>query len=276
MKSATPLSRGRLSQFFAAFVIPLGLAGFGSLGQARAVAVDKELVLLVDVSQSGLNQKDFGSLLESYTSAFSSQQVLNSIQSGKYGSIAVSLMTYGDSSVQQVGIPWMSIANAADAANFGSLAGKISKPNAAGFPAVSAALVAASGSFGTETGGKSNGFESSLQIIDVIASVEPKSSNVGNDQESRKFSLLSGVDVINSISLGKKAADIAAYFSANVIGSSRAGMTATSNTSNSIDANLTQMLTTSLAGGITAVPEPSAAAALIVGSSLLLMRRRRA
>jgi hypothetical protein len=276
MKSTASLSRGSLSRFFAAFVIPIGLAGFGSSGQARAVAVDKELVLLVDVSQSGLNSKDFDSLLESYTSAFSSAQVLNAIQSGKYGSIAVSLMMYGSSSVQQVGIPWMSIANAADAANFGSIASKISKPNAAGFPAVGSALVAASASFGSETGGTSNGFESSLQIIDIIASVEPRSSNVGNDQESRKFSLLSGVDVVNSISLGKKAADIAAYFSANVIGSSRAEITATSKTSNSIDANLTQVLATSLAGGITAVPEPSAAAALIMGGSLLLMRRRRA
>jgi hypothetical protein len=276
MKSATPPSRGRLSQFFAAIVIPISLAGFGSLSQARAVAVDKELVLLVDVSQSGLNAKDFGSLLESYSSAFSSTQVLDAIQLGKYGSIAVSLRMYGDSSVQQVGIPWMSIASAADAAKFGDLASKISKPNAAGFPAVGSAIIAATASFGTETGGKSNGFESSLQIIDVIASVEPKSSNVGNDKESRKFSLKSGVDVVNSISLGKKADDIAAYFSANVIGSTTPGMPATSKTSNSIDANLTQVLTNSLAGNITTVPEPSSALALIVGGSMLLMRRRRA
>lgn len=276
MKPAIPLSRGRLSQFFAAFVIPIGLAGFGSLGQAHAVAVDKELVLLVDVSQSGLNQKDFDSLLASYTSAFSSKQVLGAIQSGKYGSIAVSLIMYGDSSVQQVGIPWMSIANAADAANFGKLGSAIAKPNAAGFPAVGSALVAASGSFGTETGGKSNGFESSLQIIDVIASVEPKASNVGNDQESRKSSLISGVDVINSISLGKKANDIAAYFAANVIGSNAPGMTATSTLSNSFDANLTQVLANTLSSSVTAVPEPSSALALLIGGSLLLMRRRRA
>jgi hypothetical protein len=276
MKLATPLSRGLLSRLFSVLVMPFGLAGFGLLGQAHAVAVDKELVLLVDVSQSGLNKKDFDSLLGSYASAFSSSQVLNSIQSGQYGRIAVSLMLYGGPAVQQVGIPWMSIANASDAAVFTSRASSVNKPNAAGFPAVSTALAAASASFGTETGRPSNGFESSLQIIDVVAAVEPNVANAAGDAAARTGAMTSGVDIINSIAVGNKATAIAAYFSTNVIGSNVPGVLATSSSAGAINAALTQSITNSLAVNITAVPEPSSALALLLGGCLLLVHRRRA
>ena len=276
MKLASPLSRGLLSQLFSVLVMPFGLAGFGLLGQAHAIAVDKELVLLVDVSQSGLNKNDFDSLLGSYASAFSSSEVLNSIQSGQYGRIAVSLMLYGDSSLQQVGIPWMSIGNSADAALFTSRASRVNKPNAAGFPAVSSALTAASASFGAETGGSSNGFESSLQIIDVAAAVEPKAANAAGDVAARTGVMASGVDLINSIAVGNKAAAIAAYFATNVIGSNVPGVLATSSSSGAINAVLTQSISNSLTANIVAVPETSSAIALLLSGCLALARRRRA
>jgi hypothetical protein len=276
MKLAIPLSRGLLSQLLSVLVMPFGLAGFGLLGQAHAVAVDKELVLLVDVSQSGLNKNEFDSLLGSYASAFSSSQVLDSIQSGRYGRIAVSLMLYGDSSLQQVGIPWMSIANASDAAVFTSLASKVNKPIAAGFPAVGSALTAASASFGTETGRPSNGFESSLQIIDVVAAKEPSAADAAGDIAARSGAMSSGVDLINSIAVGNKAAAIAAYFATNVIGSTVPGVIATSGSTGAINAALTLSITSSLTTSITAVPETGSAIALLLSGCLALTRRRRA
>ncbi len=276
MKLANPLSRGLLSQFFSFLVMPFGLAGFGLLGQAHAIAVDQELVLLVDVSQSGLNKKDFDSLLGSYASAFSSPQILNSIQSGQYGRIAVSLMLYGGPSVQQVGIPWMSIANASDAALFTSRASNVNRPNAAGFPAVSSALDAASESFGTETKQLSNGFESSLQIIDVVTAVEPAAANAQGDSDARDGAISSGVDIINSIAVGNKAAAIATYFELNVVGSNVPGVVATSSSSGTINAALAQSISNSLTANITAVPEVSSAVALLLSGCLALTRRRRA
>lgn len=279
MKPAIPYPGGLLSNLRTALVmLSLGITPLGLSGQASAEAVDSELVLLVDVTQSGLNKKDFGSLMESYASTFTSTQVLNSIQSGTYGRIAVSLMFYGNSSVQQVGIPWMSIGNATDAAKFAALATSVSRPFSNGTSDIASALTAATLTIGKETGGLANGFESKVQIIDVAAASTPKSGA----QATRDAVLASGVDVINAIALGNKASAIASYFSSEVIGSSLSGVAATSGTS-ALSAALTGTLTTQISntvnmgvlGGATAVPEPNTAFALITGLGFLLIIRRR-
>jgi hypothetical protein len=278
MNSSTPPSRGLLSLLSAVFAMFL-FAGIGLQGRADALAVDSELLLLVDVSQSGLNKNEFGTVLDGYASALSSPQVLNSIQSGTYGRIAVSLMLYGNASFQQVGIPWMSIGGAADAAQFAALAGNVSKPNAVGFPATSAAITAAAAAFGSETGGSSNGFESALQIIDVVAAVEPNAANRTADIAARNGAMASGVDLINSIALGNKAAAISAYYAANVVGSTVSALPATSTTS-AINSGLATIFGTGLTGnvnaGVSAVPEPGAAMLVLLGACLMLRHRRRA
>lgn len=279
MKPAKPHPRGLLPQLPPVLaMLSLGIASFGWVGQASAEAVDSELVLLVDVTQPGLNKNDFGSLMASYASTFTSTQVMNSIQSGTFGRIAVSLMFYGNSSVQQVGIPWMSIGNATEASTFASLLTTVQKPSSNGAVDIGSALTAAALSFGTETGGLSNSFESNAQIIEIAASATPKTST----QATRDAVLASGVDVINSIALGNKATTIAAYFSTEVIGSTFTGVTATSSSSG-INAALTAALTQEISntvnmgafGGGTAVPEPNTAVALMTGLGFMLILRRR-
>lgn len=259
-------------------MLSLGIASFGWVGQASAEAVDSELVLLVDVTQSGLNKNDFGSLMASYASTFTSTQVLNSIQSGTYGRIAVSLMFYGNSSIQQIGIPWMSIGNATDASRFAALATSVSRPFSNGSSDIGSALTAAALALGTETGSLANGFESAVQIIDVTAATTPKASA----QATRDAVLASGVDVINALAVGNKATAIASYFRAEVIGSTLTGVTATSSSSG-INAALTAALTQEISntvnmgafGGGTAVPEPNTAFALMTGLGFMLILRRR-
>ena len=279
MKPAIPHPGGLLSNLRSALVmLSLGIATLGLSGQASAEAVDSELLLLVDVSQSGLNKNDFGSLMASYASTFSSSQVLNSIQSGNYGRIAVSLMFYGNSSVQQVGIPWMSIGNATDASKFAALATSVSRPFSNGSADMGDALVAAALSFGSETGGKSNGFESAAQVIDIAAASTPK----GGVKQDRDDVLASGVDVINAIALGNKANSIASFFNSQVIGSTLPGVAATTTTS-PVNGALTAALTNEISGtvnmgafaGATAVPEPNTAYALMTGLGFMLILRRR-
>lgn len=259
-------------------MLSLGITSLGMSGQASAIAVDSEILLLVDVSRSGLNNKSFDSLMDSYASTFSSSEVLNSIQSGEYGRIAVSLMFYGNSSVNQVGIPWMAIGNATQAAQFSALIGNVSRPVSNGSPSISAALAAATLTFGTETGALSNGFESEAQIIDVAASA----THSGNSQPARDTALQSGVDLINVIAVGNKADDIANYFAANVIGSTINGVTATASAfggSNPPSAALTAALTTEVTStlnmGASAVPEPHTALSLMTGLGFMLILRRR-
>ncbi len=279
MNISTPPSRGLLSRWLSVFAMSLAVAGIGLHGRAHAVAVDSELVLLVDVSQSGLNKKDFETVVGAYASALSNSQVLESIQSGTYGRIAVSLMIFGNSSYQQVGIPWMLIGSAADAAQFATFAGNVNKPNAVGFPATGAAITTATASFGTETGGSSNGFESSLQIIDVAAAVVPNAGNSGTDTAARNGAFGSGVDLINTLVLGKKTTALEDYYAANVIGSTVPGVAATV-TSSTIDGSLAATLASGLSNqlstGISAVPEPGTVAGILVGVCFALIRRRRA
>lgn len=282
MKIATPQSRGLLSYLPSVFAMSLGIASFGLHGQAYALAVDSELVLLVDVSQSGLNQRQFSTLMGAYASSFSSSQVLNSIQSGAYGRIAVSLMFYGNTATQQVGIPWMMIGSATDAANFATLARSVTRPVSTGSAAPVPALAAATLSFGTETGGSSNGFESALQIIDVAAASIPNRRNSVGVAAAGDSSIASGVDLINTVALGNanRSAAIAAYYTTNVIGSGLTGLTATAGTSPINAATLTTTLTSGLTqnvgAGLTVIPEPSAAFGVLFGISLLIIRRHRA
>lgn len=99
MKLAKPLSRGLLSYLPAVFAMSLSVVGIGLHGQVDAEAVDRELVLLADDNQAGLSQRPFSTLMDAYAASFTSSKVLNSIQSGTTGPIAVSLMSYTTNAV---------------------------------------------------------------------------------------------------------------------------------------------------------------------------------
>lgn len=261
-------------------MMSLGILSAGIPGRAHAESVDSELVLLVDVRNAGLNQTQFGTLMQSYASSFSSSQVLNSIQSGTYGRIAVSLMFYGNRFIQQVGIPWMSIGNATDAAQFAALATSLSKPSSTGSSAPGPALTAAALSFGTETGGLANGFESSVQIIDIVAATLPNARNTNGVQAARDAVIASGVDLINTVAVGNNAAAIASYYTTQVIGSSISGVSPSVTTSpigngNTLTLNLSNEVSGAVQIGASAVPEPSVAMALGSAAAFMLVRRRR-
>lgn len=261
--------------------MPLGIATLCLPARVEAVEVDSELVLLVDITNRGLSDRDFGLVMDSYATAFTSAQVLDSIQSGVYGRIAVSLMMFGNSTTQRVGIPWMMIGNASDAAQFAALARGVARPQGGGTPSLTAAMQAAALSFGTETGGADNGFQSETQIIEVAAASVPTGAAATGVAAARDSALASGVDLINAITLGNRAASMEAYFAANVIGGEAGGVVATSNAS-AVNGALAGMLGAQVSGGIeggasasiAAVPEPSAVLGLLSGLGLLLIRRR--
>ncbi|MCF7732570.1 MAG: DUF1194 domain-containing protein [Akkermansiaceae bacterium] len=105
MKITTTPYRGLLSRAPLACSMSIGIVAAGWPAQVKSETVDSELVLLVDVTAAALNNTDFTSLMGAYAATFSSTEILDSIQSGYYKKIAVSLMIFGETGSQQVGIP---------------------------------------------------------------------------------------------------------------------------------------------------------------------------
>jgi hypothetical protein len=273
--------RGRRSHPPLIRAMSFGILASAWIAQVHAENVDSEIVLLVDITRSGLNDSQFSDLMDGYATAFSSSDILNSIQSGAYGRIAVTIMFFGDSSIQTTGVPWMMIGNLAEAQQFASLARNVARPFSATSPDVGAGLAAATQSFGSETGGPANGFESVVQIIEVASSRPPANSMAGTAAASSADALADGVDLINSMGLGNRATQVDAFYAANVIGSTIPGVTPSSSTSplnGTLATVMTGFLDSTVQEGATAsntaVPEPSTTLGLIPAMLLLIRRKR--
>ncbi len=280
-RNTTRTTLGRRSHLPLVGAMSLGIAASGWLTPAHAENVDSEIVLLVDIVRPELSKTEFDRLLSGYASAFTSTQVLNSIQSGVYGRIAVSMMLFGDASTQVVGLPWMTIGSAADAQSFASMVLNVTRPNTFAFSNTGAALTAAAASFGSETGHAGNGFESQVQIVEVASAGLPSSNLAASTAASSANALASGVDLINSLALGNFASSINSFYAANVIGTTLPGVAATSSSSSFNGALPTTMggifqetVQTGATISTSTVPEPATLLGLLPATFLLLIRRR--
>ncbi len=282
LKKQPTTTLGRRSHLPLVGAMSLGIVSAGCLTQAvQAENVDSEIVLLVDIVRPELSKNEFSRLMTGYANAFTSSQVLDSIQSGVYGRIAVSMVLFGGPSTQVVGIPWMMIGSAADAHSFAVMLENVTRPNTFDFSDAGAGLTVAAASFGTETGHASNGFESSVQIIEVASAGLTSRNLAASTAASSANALVSGVDLINSMALGNFSRSIEDFYSTNVIGSTIPGVQATSSSSG-FNGNLAATMTrqfnesvqTGAAASINAVPEPGTLAGLIPATLLLLRRRR--
>ncbi len=82
------------------------LAGFAPA--ARALPVDLELVLAIDVSRS-MDDDELELQRQGYAGAFVHPSIVQAIRSGPQGRIAVALVEWAGANVQTVLIPWMLI-----------------------------------------------------------------------------------------------------------------------------------------------------------------------
>lgn len=264
-----------------ASVLAIGLGALLIPTQVQAEAVDTELILLVDIVRPELNNRNFNRIMDGFAATFTSSQMIDSIQSGATGRIAASLMFYGGTNEQLVGVPWMSIGNASEASTFASLIQAAIRPTTFQYSNPGAALDVAAVSFGTETGNAGNGFESVTQVVQVTTSGIPSNSMAASTATSRDNALSSGVDLINTVALGLFSDQIETFYTNNVIGSTIDGVAATTTNAplnNNLGATLGSLLINTTDAGamesITAVPEPSVLTAFSA-LGLLLFRRSR-
>lgn len=142
---------------FGAALAGLALAALPAGGANAQTAVDVELVLAVDVSQS----MDYGEhelQRRGYVDALSHPQVLSAIRSGIYGRVAIAYVEWG--TTQTVMTPWTLVEDEADARRFAQAIASEPIRTIRG-TSISGALTFAASLF------EGNGYEGMRQVIDV-------------------------------------------------------------------------------------------------------------
>ena len=278
MNTATTPGRYRRPRGLSLIALLFGMALCFAPSRADAEAVDTELLLLVDVSNGGLKKGEFELLMDGYAAAMTSSQVIDAIQSGSVGRIAVSLVYFGGTPVQPTGGAWMSIGGLAEAQSFAAQLQALPEPGGGNFN-YDESLGYAVSAFGTETGGATtNGFESAVQIIEVAGASRPKGNSAVVDAATAS-AFAAGVDLIGATAIGKKADQIESYYATHVVGGEVGGVTGTVSTHDlgaGLELTLANRIGTGVTGGATVVPEPSPGFLILssLGVLFLFIRRR--
>lgn len=188
-----------------------------ALGQgAGDLPVDLELVLLVDVSGS-VDAQEAELQRKGYANALSSPQVVEAIQSGPMGRIAVTYVEWADDGYQNQVVGWSVVQDANSARAF---AGRLAEApiGTAFWTSIGAAIDFATALF------PGNGFEGSRQVIDI--SGDGYSNRGRPPAEARDAAVAAGI-TINALPIlnsrpnpwgGLPPLDLDRYFQDQVIG----------------------------------------------------------
>ena len=177
----------------AAFGLPLGPM------EAQNILVDLELSLVTDVSGS-VSLSEYQLMMDGYESAFRNPSLINAIESGPLGSIAVNLVFFASSASE--GIPFTLISNASEADAFADsiFALRGAKPSTGG-TTISAGIDLAASLFGQ------NMYDGTRVVIDVAGDGTGTSPGAARDA-----AINSGVDTINGIVIGTDPSGTLAQF----------------------------------------------------------------
>jgi hypothetical protein len=126
---------------------------------ARAqVAVDLELVLAVDISRS-IDDDEARLQREGYMAAFTNPRVIEAIQGGSIGAIAVTYVEWASYEYQRTVIPWMLVRDGESAAGFAEKIGEL--------PRVSMSWTSISGAIDHSVRLFGQGYHGTRRVIDI-------------------------------------------------------------------------------------------------------------
>lgn len=265
----------------------VGLVTTAAMNMSHGIAVDTELMLLVDVSGS-VDEAEYSLMMDGYQQAFRNNSVIDSIRSGERGQIAASVVFWSGANDQEIGVEWTLIDSEESANNFADQLQKTTRPFS-GMTAIGSGIDFGTQLFGSETGGIDNGFASISQIIDVSGdgtdnNTPPVNTDrAANVRASRDLALDSGVDMINGLPIGNAGGALEQYYANNVIGGSAGGVDAFTQAAvdfADIENALVRKLEREVSAGAVesisaAIPEVNSAILICGGLGLLSFRRVR-
>jgi hypothetical protein len=180
---------------------------FTLCGSAWATQVDVELVLAVDTSGS-IDGEEYQMQHEGYAEAFSSDAVVEAIQSGAHRAIAVTYVEWSGLGHQKQLVGWTIIKDKKDAEAFGA---RIKEANRSysDWTSISDAIDFSAKLF------DGNGFEGERLVLDI--SGDGINNNGRPVQAARDDAVAKGI-IINGLPILNEDPTLDKYFSENVIG----------------------------------------------------------
>ncbi len=196
-------------------------------------AVDLQLVLAVDVSGS-VNQTRFELQRDGYAAAFRNSRVLETIRSGPYQAIAVTMVQWTGPALQVHVVPWMRVGDSASAEAFASAVAAAPRSLFGGGTSISGAIDYAVTLFGESA------FRGNRRVIDV--------SGDGSNNRGRLVNLARDEAVaaeigINGLPILALEPDLDTYYERNVIGGPGAFVIAAKDYEAFADAILKKLIT---------------------------------
>jgi hypothetical protein len=182
---------------------------------ARAEAVDLALVLAIDVSRS-VDEVEAALQRQGDIAALTNPRVIQAIQTGAIGRIALTYIEWAGVDYQRVIVPWTTIRNAEDADRVvGTVAA--SPPQAASWTSISGAI-----DFSRRLLAN-NGYEAARHVIDVSGDGRNNSgrpAELARDDAVAEGITINGLPILNDRpNFGRPAeADLDTYYEHNVIG----------------------------------------------------------
>ena len=248
---------GTFNKFSTLVAAPIVALGLSVAAPAKAVPVDAEILLLMDLSGS-VNSTEFNLQRTGYANAFQSAAVHSAIASTTNG-VAVRLVQWSGATLQAESIAWTHIFDVASSNAVGAAIAAMSR-SFSGSTAIGAAINNTFASIGDEVD-----VSGDRTTNDGIASVT-----------GRNNALAAGVDVINGLVIGGSSGVLSHYQSDVIGGTNGNGSPAfalTASTFSDFETAITNKLSAEITG--TGIPEPGMIAIFGLGLAGLAYTRRR-
>ena len=176
--------------------------------EAKARAVDLELVLAVDCSYS-VDYREFRQQRDGLAHAFGDAAVLRAIQGGPQGAIAVTLVQWSGADHQNVVLDWTVIGDAMSARAFARRVMAAERITRVGSTSISGVIRFAMQLFGA------NSLQGTRRVIDI--SSDGRNNSGADVRFARDIALTAGY-TINGLTILDEHPELDSYFRDNVIG----------------------------------------------------------